>query len=99
MPFVYIDKTYEPYFSLRVQPLPETYNVSQYRIWWINNDTNSVLYAGLLSASDNDDITYNFTGHAGASYFKVSPVHPDCGEYGCANSTTPCIVKRKKILM
>ncbi|XP_029046232.2 uncharacterized protein LOC114877607 isoform X3 [Osmia bicornis bicornis] len=95
VPFVYIDKTHEPYFLLHVQPLPETYNVSQYRIWWINNDTNSVLYAGLLSASDNEDITYNFTGLAGAFYFKVSPVHSDCGEYGCANNTTPCIVKRK----
>nr|XP_034194458.1 uncharacterized protein LOC117610776 isoform X3 [Osmia lignaria] len=95
VPFVYIDKTCEPDFSLHVQPLPETYNVSEYRIWWINNDTNSVLYAGLLSASDNEDITYNFTGHVGAFYFKVSPVHPDCGEYGCANNTTPCIVKRE----
>nr|XP_012152386.1 PREDICTED: uncharacterized protein LOC100878942 [Megachile rotundata] len=93
-PFVYIDVSYEPYFSLHVQPLPESYNVTQYRIWRINNDTDSVTNTVQLSASDDQEIMYDFTEHAGTFYFKVSAVHPDCGEDGCANSTTPCIVIR-----
>lgn len=93
-PFVYIDVTYEPYFSLHVQPLPEAYNVTQYRIWWINNDTDSVSYTDLLTALDNREITYNFSEHTGTFYLKVAAVHPDCGDDGCANSTTPCIVIR-----
>lgn len=95
-PFVYIDVSYAPLLFLHVQPLPETYNVTKYRIWLVNNDTNTVTFADIFSTTSKQDIRYNFTAHTGVFYFKVSPVHTYCGEYGCANSTTPYIIIRKQ---
>ncbi|XP_076228523.1 uncharacterized protein LOC116432018 [Nomia melanderi] len=91
-PFVYIDTTYAPRHSLHIQPLPDSYNVSEYRIRLINNDTDSVVHEEGFSAASTREISYNFTDHTGVFYFKVFAVHPDCGEYGCANSTTPFII-------
>ncbi|OAD57020.1 hypothetical protein WN48_02819 [Eufriesea mexicana] len=88
-PFVYIDVSYAPLLSLHVQPLPEVYNVTGYKIWLINNDTDFVKTFNMTS---KQDIRYNFTAHTGVFYFKVAPMHSDCGDYGCVNSTTPFII-------
>ncbi|XP_017789355.1 PREDICTED: uncharacterized protein LOC108571752 isoform X2 [Habropoda laboriosa] len=89
----FIDVSHAPLLSLHVQPLPEAYNVTKYNIWLINNDTDSVTFTGVFSTTSKQDIRYNFTAHTGVFYFKVSPVHSDCGqEGGCANSTTPFII-------
>ncbi|CAK9812967.1 hypothetical protein ANTQUA_LOCUS7476 [Anthophora quadrimaculata] len=91
-PFVYIDVSHAPLLSLHVQPLPEAYNVTKYNIWLINNNTDSVTFTGVFSTTSKQDIRYNFTAHTGVFYFKVSSIHPDCGQKGCANSTTPFII-------
>lgn len=85
--------SYAPLLSLHVQPLPEVYNATGYKIWLINNDTDFVKTFNMTS---KQDIRYNFTAHTGVFYFKVAPMHPECGDYGCANSTTPFIIIRKQ---
>ncbi|XP_003394123.2 uncharacterized protein LOC126916829 isoform X1 [Bombus affinis] len=88
-PFVYIDVSYAPLLSLHVQPLPEVYNVTGYKIWLINNNTDFVKTFNMTS---EQDFHYNFTAHTGVFYFKVAPMHSECGDYGCVNSTTPFII-------
>lgn len=88
-PFVYIDVSYAPLLSLHVQPLPEVYNVTGYKVWLINNDTD---FAKAFNMTSEKDFRYNFTAHTGVFYFKVAVMHPECGNYGCVNSTTPFII-------
>lgn len=98
-PFVYVDISYAPLFSLRIQNLPERYNVTKYRVWLINEDLNSVVNTNVFSTTNQQDNWYNFTEHTGTFFFKVSAVHPDCGEYGCANSSTPSIIISKQLIL
>ncbi|XP_076675303.1 uncharacterized protein LOC143372700 [Andrena cerasifolii] len=91
-PFVYVDVSYAPVFSLHVQPLPESYNVTEYRIWLIHNDTGSVVVTNVFFGTSTQDVRYNFTAQTGTSFLKVSAMHSDCGDYGCANSSTPSII-------
>ncbi|XP_033321808.1 uncharacterized protein LOC117217969 isoform X2 [Megalopta genalis] len=90
-PFVYIDVSDEPRLLLHIQALPESFNVSEYRVWLMNNDTDSV-DKNASSATSNREISYDFTDRTGVFYFKVSAIHSSCGDYGCANSTTPHII-------
>lgn len=46
--------------------------------------------------TSEQDFHYNFTAHTGVFYFKVAPMHSECGDYGCVNSTTPFIIIRKQ---
>ena len=91
-PFVYIDVSYAPLLSLHVQPLPEVYNVTGYKVWLINNDTD---FAKAFNMTSEQDFRYNFTAHTGVFYFKVAAMHLECGDYGCVNSTTPFIIIRE----
>ncbi|XP_043254469.1 uncharacterized protein LOC122398548 [Colletes gigas] len=90
-PFVYINISHAPLHSLHVQSMRESYNVTKYKIWLINNDTDS----NILFTTSEQSILYDFTGHTGVYYFKVSAIHPHCGENGCANSSTPFIIIQK----
>ncbi|XP_076233101.1 uncharacterized protein LOC143178374 isoform X2 [Calliopsis andreniformis] len=91
-PFVYIDTSYEPLFFLYIQFLPESYNVTEYRIWLINKDIGSVVDSKVFSTASKEENWYNLTGYTGSFFFKVSAVHPICGLYGCANSSTPLLI-------
>ncbi|CAL7948031.1 unnamed protein product [Xylocopa violacea] len=87
-PFVYADVSniLRRCVSIHIQPLPETYNVTWYKIWLIKNDTNA---ARTFNVTGKHDFWYNFDDEAGVFYFKVAPMHSECGYYGCANSSTP----------
>ncbi|XP_076292829.1 uncharacterized protein LOC143215020 isoform X2 [Lasioglossum baleicum] len=89
-PFVYVDVSDAPRFLLYIQALPESYNVSEYRVWLMNDETDSVDTNGSWTTSD-EAMSYDLTDRTGVFYFKVSAIHSDCGKYGCANSTTPSI--------
>ncbi|KZC11530.1 PREDICTED: uncharacterized protein LOC107189611 [Dufourea novaeangliae] len=93
-PFVYIDVSYAPLLSLHIQGLPESFNVSEYKVWLINRNTDTVEYKNVLSTTSNQHLTfgYNFTALTGEFYFNVSAIHPDCGDNGCVNTTTPLII-------
>ncbi|XP_043791661.1 uncharacterized protein LOC122714412 isoform X1 [Apis laboriosa] len=88
-PFVYIDVSNAPLLSLHIQPLPESYNVTGYKIWLINNDTD---FIKTFNVTRKQDLQYNFTAHIGHFYFKVACMHLECDDYGCVNSTTPFII-------
>ncbi|XP_077274020.1 uncharacterized protein LOC143903878 [Temnothorax americanus] len=91
-PFVYIDVSDPSNPALYIQPLPSKYNVTQYKAWLINNDTKSTIVTVILSASkDHEHVRHNFSAPDGIYYVKVAALHPECGEHGCANSTSPCI--------
>ncbi|XP_053987508.1 uncharacterized protein LOC128880941 [Hylaeus volcanicus] len=90
-PFVYIDVSHAPLHLLHIQSMPESYNVTKYRIRLVNNNTSSIIF----STTSERNISYDFTGHTGVFYFKVSAIHPLCGENECANSTTPFIIIQK----
>lgn len=92
-PFVYIDVSNAPLLSLHIQPLPESYNITGYKIWLINNDTD---FIKTFNVTRKQDLQYNFTAHIGHFYFKVACMHLECGDYGCVNSTTPFIIIRKQ---
>lgn len=93
-PFIYVDVSDPSNVVLYVQPLPPRYNVTEYRAWLIRNDTewamDTIIYANDSQDRDNN-IRYNFTLPDGVYYIKVAALHPECGEYGCANSTSPYI--------
>ncbi|XP_076756004.1 uncharacterized protein LOC143426425 [Xylocopa sonorina] len=87
-PFVYADVSniLDRYVWLHIQPLPKMYNVTWYKIWLVKNASDSVR---TFNVTGKHDFWYNFDDDAGVFYFKVAPMHSECGYYGCANSTTP----------
>ncbi|XP_036142679.1 uncharacterized protein LOC105840082 isoform X2 [Monomorium pharaonis] len=92
-PFIYIDVSDPPILALHVQPLPSTYNVTKYKAWLIRNDTGSTIVSTTVLANGNDGhvIRHNFSVPEGVYRVRVAALHPDCGEDGCANSTSPYI--------
>ncbi|XP_043274478.1 uncharacterized protein [Venturia canescens] len=89
-PFFYIDVSNPGSLLLHIQPLPEEFNVTDYKVWMINNHTNSEVSLE-LKHNGEEEIRYNFTVVDGVHYFKVAAVHPFCGKEGCVNSTSPAI--------
>ncbi|XP_063983458.1 uncharacterized protein LOC135165771 [Diachasmimorpha longicaudata] len=91
IPFVYIDISDIPDVSLHIQPIPEKFNASNYRVWVINNDTGASESVDLRLSNSGDHIEHNFTMVDGAYHIYVTSMHPDCGEQGCINTTLPVI--------
>lgn len=78
--------------ALYIQPLPLTYNVTKYKVWLINNDTESTVVTAIVPANkDRGHVRYNISVPDGVYYVRVAALHPECGERGCANSTSPYI--------
>ncbi|XP_076653491.1 uncharacterized protein LOC143359449 isoform X2 [Halictus rubicundus] len=100
-PFIYVDVSNKPRFLLHIQPLPESYNVSEYRVWLMN--ATDAVETRHFSTTSNEELLYDFTGRTGDFHFKVSAIHSDCGKYGCVNSTTPYItvqeVSRRRLII
>ncbi|KAF7996197.1 hypothetical protein HCN44_001829 [Aphidius gifuensis] len=95
-PFVYIDVSDVSTLSLFIQPMPNKYNITSYKIWMIKYNTNTIIDVVdviLKYNNDNGDnhLQYNFTVSEGIYQFKVASMHPQCGEYGCVNNTLPAI--------
>ncbi|KAL6439571.1 hypothetical protein ACFW04_003990 [Cataglyphis niger] len=90
-PFIYVDVSDLLNLALYVQSLPSRYNVTDYKMWLINNDTESTVSIAIISMNKNRHVRYNFSAPSGVYYVKVTALHPKCGEYGCANSTSPYI--------
>ncbi|XP_029662622.1 uncharacterized protein LOC115235160 [Formica exsecta] len=91
-PFIYVDLSDLLNLALYVQPLPSRYNVTDYKVWLINNDTETTVSIAVISTNKNSGhVWYNFSAPNGVYYVKVAALHPKCGEYGCANSTSPYI--------
>ncbi|GAB1866897.1 SEFIR domain-containing protein [Camponotus japonicus] len=90
-PFMYIDLSDLSNLAVYVQSLPSTYNVTEYKVWLINNGTKSVSIAIISTNKNNGLIRYNFSAPDGVYYVKVAALHPKCGKHGCANSTSPYI--------
>lgn len=66
--------------------------MTDYKVWLINNDTESTVSIAVISTNKNSGhVWYNFSAPNGVYYVKVAALHPKCGEYGCANSTSPYI--------
>lgn len=95
-PFVYIDVSDPSDPALYVQPLPPTYNVTEYKAWLINNDTGTTIATVVIPAGeDRGHVRHNFSAPDGVYYVRVAALHPECGERGCANSTSPYVyIKR-----
>lgn len=92
-PFIYIDVSDPSNLALYIQPLPPTYNVTEYKVWLINNDTRSTVVSTIVLANKHSEhVRHNFSAPDGIYYINVAALsHPACGEYGCANSTSPYI--------
>lgn len=91
-PFVYVDVTDSSNLALYVQPLPPRYNVTEYKVWLIRNGTGSAIATIVTANGDGGRIIrHNFTAPDGVYYVRVAALHPRCGEYGCANTTSPYI--------
>lgn len=76
---------------LYIQPLPESYKITEYKVYLIHNDTESVINVRIPAEKNREHIQYNFTASGGIYYVKVQALDPKCGEHGCANSTSPYI--------
>ncbi|XP_017887333.1 uncharacterized protein LOC108629272 isoform X2 [Ceratina calcarata] len=96
MPFVYVDISDKPVFSLHIQPLPDSYNVTMYKVWLMQYGSD---WFKTFDVRTGDELRYDFSSHTGYFYFKVAPMHPTCGDYGCANSTTPLIERPSQHLL
>lgn len=90
-PFIYVDVSDASTLTLYIQPLPERFNVSSYKVWMMNNETNSTKEIILERPEGNQLIHHNFTVDNGVLYFKVAALHRSCHQYGCINSTSPFI--------
>ncbi|EZA50051.1 hypothetical protein X777_11715 [Ooceraea biroi] len=91
-PFIYVDVSDSSNLVVHVQPLPPRYNVTQYKVWLVSNDTGSAVVSTIISANRNGEhVRFNFSAPDGVYYVKVAALHPECGEGGCANSTSPYI--------
>ncbi|KAK0179883.1 hypothetical protein PV327_005594 [Microctonus hyperodae] len=91
IPFFYIDVSNMNTLSVHIQQLPEKFNVTHYRVWMINNDTDTAKIVELTSTNNKDHLQYNFPVAESIYYFKVTAMHANCGYNGCANSTSPPI--------
>ncbi|XP_015175205.1 PREDICTED: uncharacterized protein LOC107065755 isoform X1 [Polistes dominula] len=91
LPFIYVDVTDAFLFTLYIQPVPAIYNVTGYRIWLINNDTDITNEINVIQSQNEEYINYDFSMYDGIYYFKVAAMHPDCSIYGCVNATSPFI--------
>ncbi|XP_033229384.1 uncharacterized protein LOC117180896 isoform X2 [Belonocnema kinseyi] len=89
-PFLYVDVSDTVSLTLFIQPLPERFNISDYRVWLINSGTGKASDV-ILSAEKGQHIRHSFLVDEGVHYFKVAALHPDCNQYGCLNSTSPLI--------
>ncbi|XP_032666687.1 uncharacterized protein LOC116842091 isoform X2 [Odontomachus brunneus] len=90
-PFFYVDVSESASLALYVQPLPASYNITRYRACLIHNETESTSCTTLPANENGGHIRHNFSAPDGLYYVKVAALHPDCGEYGCVNSTSPFI--------
>ncbi|KAL0112808.1 hypothetical protein PUN28_012222 [Cardiocondyla obscurior] len=90
-PFIYIDVSDASSPALYVQPLPPSYNVTSYKVWLINNDTELIATTEIFADKDGRNIRHNFSAVDGVYYIKVAALHPECGDHGCANSTSPYV--------
>lgn len=90
-PFIYVDLSDSSNLALYVQSLPSRYNVTEYKVWLINNDTESTVITIISENKDSGHLRYKFSVPDGVYYVKVAALHPKCGEHGCANSTSPYI--------
>ncbi|XP_001604511.1 uncharacterized protein LOC100120917 isoform X1 [Nasonia vitripennis] len=90
-PFIYVDVSDASTLTLYIQTLPKRFNVSAYKVWMINNDTNSTKDIILENPNGEKLIHHNFTVHDGVLFFKVAALHPTCHANGCINSTSPFI--------
>lgn len=90
-PFIYVDMSDSSNLVLYIQQLPSRYNVTEYKVWLIKNDTQSTISTVVPANENGDHVQYNFSLPDGIYYVKVAALHPECGELGCANSTTPFI--------
>lgn len=91
LPFLYIDVTDALLFKLFIQPVPIKFNVTSYRIWLTNNSTGITIDTIISQPLDGNHLQYNFSILDGIYYFQVAALHPNCGKYGCINSTSPFI--------
>ena len=89
-PFVYVDVSDTVILTLFIQPLPERFNTSDFRVWLIKNDTGKA-FDTILNGKKGEHIQHPFSVEEGVYYFKVTALHPACNEYGCWNSTSPLI--------
>nr|XP_012216261.1 PREDICTED: uncharacterized protein LOC105668447 isoform X1 [Linepithema humile] len=90
-PFVYVDVSDSSNLVLNVQQLPSRYNVTEYKVWLIKNDTQLTISTIIPADKSGSHVQYNFSLPDGIYYVKVAALHRECGEHGCANSTTPFI--------
>ncbi|XP_018397952.1 PREDICTED: uncharacterized protein LOC108775972 [Cyphomyrmex costatus] len=90
-PFIYIDISDRSNAALYIQPLPLTYNVTEYKVWLISNDTKSTVTTIVPANKDHVHVRLNLVAPDGVYYVKVAALHPECGEHGCANSTSPYV--------
>ena len=90
-PFIYVDVSDTVSLTLFIQPLPERFTVSDYRVWLINNGTGKASDM-IFNAKKGEHIQHSFLVDEGVYYFKVAALHPDCNQYGCLNSTSPLII-------
>ncbi|XP_034952250.1 uncharacterized protein [Chelonus insularis] len=93
IPFFYVDVSEANAFNLFIQKVPEKFNVTFYKVWLINNDTNTTTIVTLSAENSKADmhLSYVFPVEEGVHYFKVAAIHQGCGDYGCVNSTSPAI--------
>lgn len=103
-PFVYIDVSDVSTLSLFIQPMPDKYNITSYKIWMIKYNTNTIINVvdvilnyNYYDGGGDKHLQYNFTVSEGIYQFKVAAMHPQCGEYGCLNNTLPAISTSKLI--
>lgn len=91
-PFVYADVSDASILTLFVQPLPERFGVTKYKIWMLNKENvEDVKEIIIEKLEGHDQISHSFTVEKGTYYFKVAALHPMCREYGCVNGTSPFI--------
>ncbi|XP_043463754.1 uncharacterized protein LOC122499448 isoform X2 [Leptopilina heterotoma] len=89
-PFVYVDVSDTVSLTLFIQTVPVRLNISEYRVWLINNNTGKVIDL-IFRDKRSGHIQHSFPVDEGVYYFKVATLHSDCVEYGCVNSTSPLI--------
>lgn len=93
--FLYVERTNLPFLRLRLQPLPSSYNVTNYKIQVLRRRHQDLTYLDLRFISPantvNDEIIFDFNtwNEWGYYYFMVSFISADCPEDRCAYSVSP----------
>ncbi|XP_011299491.1 uncharacterized protein [Fopius arisanus] len=95
IPFIYVDVSDMPVLRLHIQPLPNKFNISNYRIWVINNETSTSEITKVKSLNSEEHISHNFSVSDGTHYVYVAAMHPHCGEYGCVNNSLSVITRKQ----